>query len=254
MSFANSYKVESADGRADVWHGNILTLLYAQREDDKDKNLVIMHTGEADTSDPAKYKPIYQLMNNNQFTQANTGFTLDNKTKNIENWAVTATFGKPLVIQTVNVGSKQAAKITTYASSTETYVSDNEIIASGDELLRLKCARMFVNQDSNGNMNFVFQELIRKGTSNASEWSDLYPHEAGILGMYMEMDKDNNILDLWVLATGGKDNKRHPRPSDWPEKAQPNQSQWSNYQYEVTYVSHASWKLHNIPDGFNWTN
>ena len=122
-------------------------------------------------------------------------------------------------------------------------------IHNGDELLYLKADRMFVN-DSDGEQNFCFQTL-------KDDWSDVYPHEKGILGIYFQLDIRNNILDLWVLATGGKDDIKHNYPAEWAElkNARPTKDQWEkNCPYEITYVSHASWKLHNIPEGFNWTN
>ena len=229
-------------------HGNILTTLYAQRANDK--NLVIIHSGESNTTTngdetTTTYQPLYTLLNNKEeFNVKNTGFIFDN-TGNLQNWAVTPAYGKPVHLQTTT--DKKQAGITPQEINATSYVDKEQLIHDGDELLYLKCDRMFVKNDSDNEPNFSFQTL-------SNVWSDRYPHEKGILSIYFTLDTVNNILDLWVLSTGGKDSKRHSRPSDWPTDAKPTIAQWNaNYQYEITYVSHASWKLHNVHfSGSNW--
>ncbi|MBQ6737175.1 MAG: hypothetical protein IJP41_01810, partial [Synergistaceae bacterium] len=58
--------------------------------------------------------------------------------------------------------------------------------------------------------------------------------------------------------------KIHDVPASWPEKGKEIQfgsggKKWNNvltdyFKYHVMYVSHASWKLENIPEGFNWNS
>ena len=252
ITTSNPYKVENIGERKNVWHGNILTLLYAQREDDNTINLVICPTdSNIQSVDISTDEAVeFNFIDDNKSYEHTKRFyhsASKNRINNINNWTVLVGTGIPLSIVSENNSKVKLKRPSTYTAKVP-------VVHTGDEMLYLKCVRMFVNKSDDGNMNFVFQTLDSQASDN-SDWSDLYPHEQDILGMYMEMDKDNNILDLWVLATGGKDDIKHDRPADWPEKAQPDKNQWANNcQYEITYVSHASWKLHNIPKDFNWTN
>ncbi|MBR0075695.1 MAG: hypothetical protein IJP96_08085, partial [Synergistaceae bacterium] len=115
-------------------------------------------------------------------------------------------------------------------------------VHAGDEMLYLKCERMFSVQDDIEGKSFSFQEL------GENVWSSTQYYQDNILELHFELDTKNNILDLYVLASGGKNGKTNNPPQNWPSKAR-----WKDeYKYNVMYVSHASWKLDNIPDNFDW--
>ena len=104
-------------------------------------------------------------------------------------------------------------------------------VYSGDELLYLKCERMFAKDQ-----NFSFRKFT------ASAWENTISSETGILEIYFELDKSTNILDMYVLASGGNnDSKNTQKPSAWPSEY------WkTDYAGYTVYMSRASWKLSNI--------
>ena len=126
-------------------------------------------------------------------------------------------------------------------------------ICSGDELLYLKSVRVFADEprttDPNKERNLKVQKLndVKWGTNNSSA----NPYQQGILELYAELYQKENILSVWVLSTGGRDNMTHECPKDWPgrwrEKGDNN-----DYKYFVTYVSKGTWKLNNLPEDFTW--
>ena len=144
-------------------------------------------------------------------------------------------------------------------------------VLSGDELLSLQCIRVYASKvdatlggtAGTGNRGFFRQSLNTKKwndkeTKNGVSWnSKPYVYEDGILEIYAELDTNKineddptserkNILTLYVLSVGGKDNMSHEKPADWPGR-------WSNdYKYYVTYVSKGTWKLRNVNSKFNW--
>ena len=257
FSWGTNNKTKSDNSK--IQYGNILTVLYAQREDGNNVNLVIMpYSGDILQSMDIKLgtKGTLKFLDSSANQIQNCDFRnivtpfVDKNSDDIRVWAVLSGTGVPIRLCQE---STQKDKVNFKAFKPSNSVPTPTItIHAGDELLYLKCDRMYVNNDGDGERNFYFNTL---GTKSGKGWSDSYPHEKGILGIYFELDTVNNILDLWVLATGGKDSKRHDYPSEWAKlkDARPTQAQWnSNYQYEITYVSHASWKLHNIPKDFNW--
>ncbi len=234
-----------------IQYGNILTLLYAQR--DLDRNFMIVNKSVIETeTDP--YKPKYELISPDEYKDDGSQFSKEDKVnkrkQEINSYAVMVGAGEPLFIE--NVPTKTNKKIELKFLDTITPTSANPIIISGDELLYLKCERLFAGKldDEDTEKNFRFQKLTTNKYDYA-DWSERRPHERNILEIYMELDTETNILTLWVLASGGKDGRIHERPpySRWPEKAR-----WNNneYKYHVIYISKASWKLNNIPNGFVW--
>ena len=90
--------------------------------------------------------------------------------------------------------------------------------------------------------NFKFQEF------NGASWGVETPAELGILEMYFELDTTTNILDMYVLASGGiNDSKTTQKPAAWPSDFW--KSDYANY---IVHMSRASWKLKNLPDSFRW--
>ncbi|MBQ9418745.1 MAG: hypothetical protein IJU31_00030, partial [Synergistaceae bacterium] len=161
--------------------------------------------------------------------------------KDIRAWVVSSGTGA-LIATSEDKVSKNKKRIDLFSQKDDAKVPD------GDELLRLKCERIFVEPPSDGDIkngqhyrNLKVQKLLK------SAWEASQPFELGILEIYMEMNEDKNIFTLWVLSTGGRDTLARTRPNDWPEHAR-----WDNdsYKNEVLYVSKASWKLRN----FKWSN
>ncbi|MBR0316072.1 MAG: hypothetical protein IJQ99_04335 [Synergistaceae bacterium] len=234
---ANPYNIVNSI----VQRGDTLTLLYPKREMDTDVNLVIINKSEINSDD--EYIPTYEFISDkytkNKFSKEADS---DKRKKSIENYAVMAGAGEPLYVS--EWPSSKTIKLETLA---HTPTSAEPIIISGDELLYLKGERIFVS-GGNSDRNFVFQELT-------DDWSTPYYYQDGILEIYFELNTKTNILDLYVLSSGGLDGKIHERPSAWPTNAlRPGKWESSSYRYHVVYVSRASWKLDNVPNGFNWNS
>ena len=204
----------------DVYSGDVLTMIYAYKD---------FETGSAHI---IKDSPAKQL----QASTTNTTFNLlDNwnpegaSVLNIRSYVVMEGTGLPLYSsKTVN----NIVDLKFYINASHKYA----VVNPGSELLYLNSERMFVEDRS---FSFSYAN---------DQWKNHYRHEAGILGMYMELTAPiygEKILDLWVLATGGTDNMRNiGKPATWP-------GEWKDeYNHEVVYVSRASWKLHNIPENF----
>ncbi|MBQ7068815.1 MAG: hypothetical protein IJM82_06590, partial [Synergistaceae bacterium] len=187
--------------------------------------------------------------------------------KYIENWTVLTAAGIPLIITAEKAVSLKNSSTDVYAVSLKNISPNNVIVNAGDEMLYLKCERMFAKyiNDQTWVRDFVFQEIA----DNSEEWGAQRPYQDGILAMYFEIDTDTNTLDFWVLTTGGQDGKIHDVPASWPEKGKEIQfgsggTKWNNmctnyFKYHVMYVSYASWKLENIyyegtkqEQRFNW--
>ena len=115
-----------------------------------------------------------------------------------------------------------------------------------DELLRLKCERIFAEDDTSDNArNFKVQKL---SDGTLTDWGEKNSFETGILEIYAELDTDTSVLDFYVLSTGGRDRLTHDRPDEWPSTAR-----WKDdYKNQVLYVSRASWKLNNLKENFDW--
>ena len=242
---------------SNVLYGNILTLIYAQREEPTSQsNLVIVPVSNdnihlvssGDISQNSSRYCLFIDYEQNHYNFENSG---TNPKRNINNWTVLTGTGIPLHTGTIDSQKRfidmDSQDINGYYMRLTNDYSLAAKIHAGDELLHLKAERMFVCPDDNGERNFKFQELT-------NDWGEREPHQKDILEIYMELDKSTNIFTLYVLASGGTDGRTHERPSSWPKYARPSASNWnkSDYRYHVMYVSKASWKLHNIPDGFTW--
>ena len=245
--------------------GNILTLLYAERDTDKREdedrvNLIIVSKDiqSVDITDFATDGGIFKFLSFGKNHYENSDFVYNTKnTKNdIRNWAVLTGSGVPFY-----TNSYQFAP-SSYGIILWTYANEDTKVYAGDELLYLKCERIFAEdpRDKDKENGETVRNLkVQKLKDTA--WGDVTPFESGILEIYMELHKDTNILDFYVLSTGGKDNTMtHDRPKDWPYTARPVESKegdteaWNKSKYcnDIVYVSRASWKLNNLCEGFVW--
>lgn len=244
-----------------VQYGSYLTLLYGDRDLD-DSRILIVTQEEQSVLESGKYRSTLSLLDgsHSDFVSANLQLVKklflnsEAKESNIERYAVTEATGVPMYIHEMpeNGSTKGQIKVYTYGSPLK--------LAAASELIPLKCMQMFVHDKKDGQgRQFAFRELVEGGTG----WNETYNQEKGILDIYMELDTEKYTFTLWVLATGGYDaSMNNPRPDTWPEQAQPTAAQWGKkinnnqdytyYPHHIVYVSRATWKLNNIPQGFTW--
>ena len=246
-----------------VQYGSYLTLLYGDRDLDDSRILIVTqhnHNAQSVPETGGKYLSTLCLLDG-----AHSDFLSDNlqlvkklflnseaKESNIERYAVTEATGVPMYIHEMpeQGPTKGQIKVYTYGSPLK--------LAAASELIPLKCMQMFVHDKKDGQgRQFAFRELVEGGTG----WNETYNQEKGILEIYMELDTEKYTFTLWVLATGGYDaSMNNPRPDTWPTKAHPTATEWTNdnnndykdYKHHIVYVSRATWKLNNIPQGFTW--
>lgn len=165
----------------------------------------------------------------------------------IRAWGVSRGAGAPFTVDKYDnkTSNKRLVKLPALSSDTK--------IPDGDELLYLKSIRVYATEpttyDKANGQPFRNLKIIKL---NGEKWGQANPYQQGILELYAELDISTNILSVWVLSMGGHDNKAHERPADWPDKARPEEWNKSDYKNFVTYVSKGTWKLINLPDGFNW--
>ena len=181
-------------------------------------------------------------------------FEFNSGEQNIKQYAVMESVGVPLYLSAIT-----ATGLTVKAMNAPSYMSRDITVPAGGDLMGLGCMQMFVHDNSDGEgRQFAFRELKDDG----NDWGTAYNQEKGILDIYMRLNTDKNMFTLYVLATGGYDESAsNPRPSSWPKEANPAgntddeaQEAWgkSDYCHHIIYVSRASWRLNNIPQGFIW--
>lgn len=163
----------------------------------------------------------------------------------IRAWGIASGTGKPF---TVNKDDNATNRLSVKIASSKSDVT----IPDGDELLYLKGVRLFAMNPTDYDKkhgqplrNLKVQKL------DGETWGSAEPYQQGILEIYAELHTENsktpNILSVWVLSTGGRDNMTHEKPADWPEKARWREEGDNNdYKYFVTYVSKGTWKLNNL--------
>ena len=222
----------SGEKYGDIIRGNILTLLYAEKVYNK---ILGINT--------RKTVPTALTTNNNDndvdlIAKKNndiTGIFNNNLTPSyLNSWSVLPTAGVPLLLK----------KSTTRKFIISADISTQSIdIASGAELLKLKCERFFVENDDNlgTGRNFAYFTFYNTWDRNSSNKKNNY--ESGILEIYCELDTGKNILNFYVLASGGYDSSiNHEKPDSWPDSAN-----WvDDYRHHYIYVSRKSWRLNNI--------
>ena len=233
LTFGNGARAEKY---GDIIRGNILTLLYAEKVRDK---IIAINTGEYVPSklEASQNNEFKFVLNNSNKYYAESFNTLGTE-DNIRSWAVTPTAGVPLLLK------KSTSTTRDVNISTNTDISTMSIdIASGAELLTLKCERFFVESDNNYGTGrnfayFTFEDTWERNSSNKKK-----NYEPGILEIYCELDTRNNILNFYVLASGGYDSSiNHEKPDSWPDSAN-----WEDdYKHHYIYISRKSWHLDNI--------
>lgn len=252
---ANGWASPTPDKKSGVYRGNLLTVLYTLPYMGTDKVFMI------DNSNAGAVKTIsgdvtcrFVDVNNINITKLDE--YVEDDEDNLRSYKVAASSGAPLYISDIISGTK--LKLTTK------FTGESIDIASGSELMTLQCERMYVHGDAETNSIFARVKLKgysrwgnSGGVTGAEKDSEPISYENGILAIYFELDTNNNVLDCYVLASGGKDPLLdNPFPSSWPdnELTQTLKSNWSKkgYNHHEVYVSRASWKLHNIPDSFSW--
>lgn len=262
--------------------GNIITLLYAQKElstgDDYElisafkKATTLVADFSSGTDDTTGYTVSGTLAlldvsdkNRNSLTEKSVPFKFGLDSYNIKSYTVMEGLGVPLYLFTSSPLPTNGSIIVEVFGVPSV---DKIIVPAAGELLSLNCMQMFVHgtDGTEEGRQFAFREL----TNTGGGWDKTYNQEKGILDIYMELDKEHSVLTLWVLASGGYDaSLNNPRPETWPDNANPRLSKYdasgiqtandaktawlsSTYCHHIVYVSRASWKLNNIPPNFGW--
>lgn len=248
-------------------YGNVLTLLYAQRDLSVGGSEVISTVAQGKTLEYARNysgteiktikEGIITLIDNNadnlKTLKKNFDISSSYSEGNIKRYAVAEAVGVPIHLFEFPAKNNpaQSVKMRVYLEETDT---QDITIPNASELMYLNCMQMFVHGiDAGEGRQFAYRELQASGNA----WDNTYNQEKGILDIYMERDKDSNTFTLWVLATGGYDESlNNKRPETWPDNAHPTVSEWgtgdySTYPHHIVYVSRASWKLNNL-EGFSW--
>lgn len=243
------------NGKITTYTGNILTLLYARKELDSDRDFIVLTDSTLpEAIEPGEAKKFSTFISNvnarrneyelSQFTKLESFMV--NENKNIKACGVLVGSGVPLLLSKSNPYNR-TGKFFNITAPRITPSNKSVDIYPGDEFLYLDCEKMFVAKDSTGAKNFSFQTL-------SDEWSRAYYYEKDILEIYMELGTEENdnenqrIFTLYVLASGGYDSSmNHEKPAAWPENAN-----WEeDYRHNMLYVSRKSWRLKNL-ESFHW--
>ena len=248
--------------------GNVLTLLYAERETNKvtvggeEREFVLTFVKKNALSLASDKKSanitvtVLEDDNKSNFTSSTKGVSffrlLDSSKKgnyNLKRWGVAEAIGLPFFVKSINYPNME---ILFYDD-----VSLPEIaIPDGSEALYLRCLQMYVRSDGD-DRQFVWRELTEDGNAWMEVGEEDYGlQEDNILEIYAKLDTSTNILTLHVLASGGKNTDSDtPRPDAWPKEAEPKggsdedaKEKWleSDYKDHVVYVARKSWKLNNL--------
>ena len=252
------------EGTADQNAGNVLTLLYTEREENDE--FIMTFVRNIDFSPASNKKSGSATMTflgdddgKSAFINNKTGvsfFRVSNKkNNNINRWGVAEAIGLPFFVDAINYPN---IKVWFYSDSS---LPDTIMIPNGGEIMYLRCMQMFVRSDGD-ERQFVFRELTEDGKKwkkVGEEDSKGYKYglqEDNILGIYAKLE--SNVLTLYVLASGGRNTGANTsRPDAWPKEAEPKGSTneaaktaWleSDYCNHIVYVSRQSWRLHNVPN------
>ena len=191
---------------------------------------------------PVRYKFLYNRSSSKgEFYYSDFGNgEYDVSDYDIRAWGISRGAGAPFIVKKYDNESsnKQLIRLNP--------VSSDIIVPDGDELLYLKCVKIFADDplstDPEQERSLKIQKL--KNT----DWEKSEPYQVGILEIYAELDTRTSILSVWVLSSGGRDKMTHDKPVEWPDVAE-----WKeDFKYHVTYVSKGTWKLNNLQDGFKW--
>ena len=247
-------EVSYSDDDNKIYEGNILTLLYAKRDNkdigavynagEKGERLVVYYkdTPSSVTSiDVNGEKENFQFVYETMRSKTNFIFTNDYDYHNIKSWAVMAASGVPV---RVFYNTNDTPKTNEYFSQFKMVAKKEVYIYPMSELLNLECQRMFVDKDplSEGR-GFIFGNI----TANGDGW-DTHYHTKGILELYMTLDTNANppIFDLKVLVSEGFSDTPTPRPTNWPQKYWYEYDDGIDFRKYNVHVAQASWKLYNL--------
>ena len=248
--------------------GNVLTLLYAERETNKvtvggeEREFVLTFVKKNALSLASDKKSanitvtVLEDDNKSNFTSSTKGVSffrlLDSSKKghyNLKKWGVAEAIGLPFFVKSINYPNME---IWFYDD-----VSLKEFaIPDGSETLYLRCLQMYVRSDGD-DRQFVWRELSEDGNAWMKVGEEDYGlQEDDILEIYAKFEPTTNILTLHVLASGGTNDASDTlRPDAWPNEAEPKGSSdeaakeaWleSDYKDYVVYVARKSWKLNNL--------
>ena len=247
-------RTATPEGTAAQNEGNVLTLLYTEREENND--FIMTFVKNIDFAPASNKKSGSATMTflgdddgKSAFINNKTGvsfFRVSNKkNNNINRWGVAEAIGLPFFVDAINYPN---IKVWFYSDSS---LPDTIMIPNGGEIMYLRCMQMFVRSDGD-ERQFVFRELAEDG----KKWREAIIQEDNILDIYAKLE--SNVLTLYVLASGGRNTGANtPRPDTWPKEAEPKGSTdeaakaaWlaSDYCNHIVYVSRSSWRLHNVPN------
>ena len=137
-------------------------------------------------------------------------------------------------------------------------LTEEPVFHRGDEIMYLNAERISANyiDDKTWDRHFCIEKLTDR-------WNSMQYYQEGVLAVYFELDTETNVLSFWVVTSGGQNGKTHPAPKWEGERLGFGsngvswENRWNSYlKSHVAYVSHASWKLENIPQSGSsyWNN
>jgi len=100
-----------------------------------------------------------------------------------------------------------------------------------DEMHYLRGSRFFAQNE------IMYSEDLR------TAWTNVEPRLEGVLEMWFEWTPSKNLLEAWILTTGGRlSSGRTSRPSDWPLEAP-----WRvSFEQHNVVVTRGTWFLRNM--------
>lgn len=226
----------------ETYCGNILTILYAERSLEYQFFIVALDYQQSPAG--ANFAILNFSLKDKGKTDEKTITDKEYKDKTLYAgfpYFVASSIGEPFRVSNdikrrvyANVNSSDKERRTSILS-----LDISPAVNPADEMHYLKCKRLFVN-GAGTDRNFTFKDLTT--TDNlTTTWGDMRPHEQNILEIYMELDTETKIFDLYVLSSGGIDSStKRTKPSDW-------RGRWKEeYTNHALYVSKATWKLYNL--------
>jgi len=100
-----------------------------------------------------------------------------------------------------------------------------------DEMHYLRASRFFAQNEA------MFSEELR------TAWTHIENRLEGVLEMWFEWTPSKNLLEAWILTTGGRiSSGRSARPAGWPLEAP-----WrTSFEYHSVLVTRGAWFLRNM--------
>ncbi|MBQ7543900.1 MAG: hypothetical protein IJT02_03050 [Synergistaceae bacterium] len=220
----------SEDG---VYEGNVLVLLHAHKDNDKNLAVLKKSVASSDAVIAAGGNETFKFIKFGE--KLTTNFSFLQMNANIKGWAVTEASGVPFRVRDYQqVDTKKSYNFSIYSPY------KGVTIHPMSELLNLECQKLWAESNS-----FYFANIDDSGTN----WNK-HPHTSGILELHMTLDTKPAIpiLDLQVLVSEGlrDDGQTTSCPPNWPS------SYWkSEFGQHRVHVSQAAWKLYNLAPLFH---